>query len=83
VTPEQIIDLIPEADAQVLKALLASRGGRVDPVLNEIVLMAVTLAIAAGVEPETFAEGVQYAWKEVADQVNAATLHDARPAGHA
>lgn len=81
-TPEQIIDLLPEDEAITLKALLAARD-QVDDVMNSLVFMAVTLAIAAGVEPETFAAGVKASWRHIADQVNAETLTGLEPVGRA
>lgn len=81
-TPEQIIYLLPEAEAETLKALLQAQP-RVDDVMNSLVFMAVTLAIAAEVEPETFAEGVKASWRHIADQVNADTLNRLQPEGRA
>ena len=81
-TPEQIIDLLPEAEAETLKALLQARD-KVDDVLNSLVYMAVTLAIAAKVQPEAFAEGVKTSWRHIADQVNAETLAGMQPEGSA
>ena len=81
-TPEQIIALLPDAEAETLRALLNARGS-VDDVLNTLVFMAVTLAIAAEVEPEAFATGVKESWRHIADQVNAETLAGMRPEGNA
>jgi hypothetical protein len=81
-TPEQIIGLLPEAEAETLHALLAARD-QVDDVMNSLVFMAVTLAIAAEVTPEAFAAGVKASWRHIADQVNAATLEGMEPEGRA
>jgi hypothetical protein len=45
--------------------------------------MSVTLAIAAEVEPETFAAGVKTSWRHIADQVNSETLAGMDPEGNA
>ena len=80
-TPEQIINLLPEAEAETLTALLKARAS-VDDVLNTLIFMAVTLAIAAEVEPEAFAAGVKASWRHIADQVNADTLAGMQPEGN-
>lgn len=79
-TPEQIINLLPEDEAQTLTALLKAQP-RVDSVMNSLVYMAVTLAIAAEVDPDRFALNVKMSWRNIAEKVNADILEQLQPEG--
>lgn len=66
-----IAGLLSDKEARVLKTALKVYGDDVSLILNGLHILAVRLAIAAEVSPETFAAGMKHHWDYVANAFNA------------
>jgi len=68
---EDILNVVHDKQRKALKAMIRIYGGDVDAILNALHEMSARIAIATGVEPESFAEGVKHHWGHIADAINA------------
>jgi hypothetical protein len=72
VEPSVITD---ESQQAVLAYVTIVYGDDVGDVLNALHEIAARIAIAAGVEPETFADGVKHHWDRLVNAINADHAH--------
>ena len=66
-----ILNVVHDKQRKALKAIIRIYGGDVDAILNALHEMSARIAIASGVEPESFAAGLKHHWGCIAEKINA------------
>jgi hypothetical protein len=67
-----LVPVVHGKDRQALKALIKVYGDDVDSVLNGLHAIGARVAIAAGVDPQEYADGLKHHWNFVAEIINEA-----------
>lgn len=69
-TPDQALAVVHGKEYRALKALMRIYGDDVSAILNGLHTMAARLAIASGVSPEDFADGMKHHWDFLVNAMN-------------